>query len=369
MPAAAVIPAHRPPSPTGRPGSSPTIAETSTYPAESAPSSPTSDIVGGRHPTSDLLSAIASGQQSLTAIAAAHNIPFPQFTLWLLEPETQEQLAALSAAVASATRLAATSALPEVVSSLKRTLIEVSTPEPPQSNAPFPTEAGDHPDPLRGQLYRLRRQRIALSASWLFLRLARFTPVNTTSPPRPQSTSSKSGVCSGAACSPDPDGGAVEQAKRRETEGANSVRMFALESLPRLSDFDHPDDSPSPTSPRGEAPNGGAQRAVRAPVFSTGSSSHPLSSPATSDFRHPTSDIPSRPPLTPSPSPPPEPSTQDPAEPADFEEAIRCLQHACDLTDEQVAQLRADPETWIREHLPEFVDEPALASAHAAGDG
>lgn len=294
MPALAAIPARRSPSPNGRQVASPTVVATGTYTTSEAPTLPTSDNVGGPLPTSDILSAIASGQQSLTAIAAANNIPFPRFTLWLLEPETQEQLAALSAAVASATRLAATGALPEVVNSLKRTLAETSTPEPPQRKPLTPIEANDQDGPNRGQVFRLRRQRIALSASWLLLRLARFTPVSMT--PRPFRAM-------------EVDGSAASSVRSAD-------RRASLPSQPSCS---------TPVQP--------------ANASATAASASPL------------------------------PPLEDPREPADFEDAIRCIQQECDLTDAQVAQLRADPESWIREHLPEFLDEPALASAHAAGDG
>jgi hypothetical protein len=50
-------------------------------------------------------------------------------------------------------------------------------------------------------------------------------------------------------------------------------------------------------------------------------------------------------------------------------QSVHYLAQQYNLTDNQVAQLRADPESWIREHLPDFIDEPALATSHAAGDG
>ncbi len=155
---------HRPPQPLAHPAAATQFASTPA-PSPAAPRAAPD--------AASLLSEIAAATRSLTQIAAAHNIPFPQFTLWLLQPGTQQQLTELSRAVASAARLGATTALPEVVHSLKRTLAETSTPEAPHRQTLFPIERNDHDGPNRGQVFRLRRQRIALSASYLLLRIAR----------------------------------------------------------------------------------------------------------------------------------------------------------------------------------------------------
>lgn len=127
-----------------------------------------------------LLAEIAAGFQSLASIAAAHHIPYPRFTLWLLQPATQQRLTDLSVAVAGAARLTATAALPDIVRGLKTTLEQLNS---PAHAAVAPPGA----DPLRAQALTLRRHRAVTSASALLYRIARFTcPSAHPTSPRPK---------------------------------------------------------------------------------------------------------------------------------------------------------------------------------------
>jgi hypothetical protein len=300
MPVVDSIPAWLPTSPFEPADAGRTDAAAAARPT--SPSSPsTSDIP---HPTSHidpspfpdldpladtLLSEIAAGFQSLASIAAAHHIPYAKFTLWLLQPATQQKLADLSAGIAAAARLTATAALPDIVRGLKTTLEHLNA---PAHAAVAPPGA----DPLRAQALTLRRHRAVISASALLYRIARFTPT--------------------AHRATDDSRGAASSVRSRQ-------RRSGLAPLPRhdLPDFDGPP-STSPQRPETRAPEGARHRP---PIWVS-----PLEDCPASDLE------------------PPMP----------LEEAIQNLREKFDLTDEQVAELRASPRTWLREHLHEFSQIP-----------
>ena len=235
---------------------------------------------------------IAASFQSLASIAAAHHIPYPKFTLWLLRPETQQKLAALSAGIATAARLTATAALPDIVRGLKTTLEHLNA---PAHAAVAPPGA----DPLRAQALTLRRHRAVISASALLYRIARFTPT----------------------------------AHRATDEGraaASSVRSrphrSSLSPLPRLNDF--PDFDPPPsTCPQRPVARASENNHHRPQVWASALEACP---------------------------------TSEPEPPMPLEEAIQNLREEFNLTDAQVAELRASPRTWLREHLHEFSDIPFI---------
>jgi hypothetical protein len=254
--------------------------------------------------TEILLSEIAAGFQSLSAIAAAHHIPYPKFTLWLLQPATQQKLSELSTAIAAAARLTATAALPDIVRGLKSTLEQLNS-------HTFVPVALPGADPLRAQALSLRRYRAAISASELLYRISRFT-CPSPHPRLPHPTSPKGEVRPKAvdgARSPGPDGGAVE---RSETEGAPEFSAF---------------------SPRSSLP--------------------------TSDL---STGTPARAPNSPSSSPNPKSQIQNPTSPPPMpiDEATQSLIEDRRLTDEQTADLRASSRACLPEHLHKLTDTPFI---------
>ena len=270
-----------------------------------------------------LLAEIAAGFQSLASIASSHSIPYPRFTLWLLKPETQQKLSDLSIAVASAARLTATSALPDIVRNLKATVEQLGAHSQP-------LVAPANADPLRSQSLTLRRHRAVIAASALLYRIAKFTvPCHRDRNPK------------------DDDLGAKHRSR-------SSASLLPLPRVSVLEHFNDDGDTRSSTSPSGEVP---AKPGVGAPAFPTGSS------PA---FSTPSSDSSSAQCRVPSASSSP---TCDIDEPMYQEEALEHLIEEFNLTDDQVTELRKDPTNWLRANIVEPNGWAEAAPQASADDG
>ena len=141
------------------------------------PSAPLSPFRPAPEAAAAIFDRIASGRESLTDLAAAHNTSLEALALWLESPDAQQRLAAISTGLATFARIGALARIPAAASALSNLIDDfnarraLAAPRSPAESAPR-TSSDDAP-PVPSPMDDFRERRLIYSVACLLLRITR----------------------------------------------------------------------------------------------------------------------------------------------------------------------------------------------------